>query len=180
VVAEFHEASNAKSATFVFGPAVSPPPQSAEAILDRFTWFTWLFRTRLETEFAAYWIARGDLRNAEDHVAKSLALSTRSGLRKYQALGLRLRAAIAALDDRIGDARTDYEAALGVLADHSAPPTEWEIRKAYGGFLRRVSEPEAGDDQIRRARSLVHCIADSVGEERLRNVLLKSRAVTEL
>jgi tetratricopeptide (TPR) repeat protein len=154
--------------------------QSAEAILDRFTWFTWLFRTRLEAEFATYWMARGDLRNANDHVAKSLALSTRSGLRKYKAWGLSLRAGIAALDDRIDDARTDYDAALGVLADHPAPPTEWQIRKAYGEFLRRVGEPEAGDDQMKRARSLVNVIAESVSEERLRSVLLKSRAVTEL
>lgn len=154
--------------------------RSAAAILDRFTWFTWLFRTRLETEFAAYWIARGDLRKANEHVAKSLALSTRSGLRKYRAWGLSLRAGIAALDDRISDARADYDAALSVLTDHPAPPTEWQIRKAYGEFLRRVGEPEAGDDQIRRALSLVNGIADSVSDERLRTVLLRSRAVREL
>jgi tetratricopeptide (TPR) repeat protein len=154
--------------------------QGAEFLLDRFNWFTWVFRIRLEAELASYSIAKGDLQSADGHVSNSLAIASRALCRKHMAWGLKLKADIAALDDRVDHARDAYEAALGVLAHHPCPPIEWQIRKAYAELFRRTSETAAGDDQIRHARSLVNSLADSVPEERLRKVLLASRPARDL
>jgi hypothetical protein len=95
------------------------------------------------------------------------------------AWGLKLKADIAILDDRVNDARRSYEAALGVLAHHPCPPIEWQIRKAYAGLSRLTGESAAADDQIRHARAVVNSLADSVPDE-LRQVLLTSRPVRDL
>jgi tetratricopeptide (TPR) repeat protein len=154
--------------------------QGAESLLDRFHWFTWIFRIRLESELASYWIAKGDLRSADVHVSKSLAISTRALTRKHVAWGLKLKADIAALDDRVDDARSTYEQALGVLTQHPCPPIEWQIRKSCAALFRRTGETAAGDDQIRHTRALVNSVADSVPEDRLRQALLTSRPVRDL
>jgi tetratricopeptide (TPR) repeat protein len=154
--------------------------RGAEFLLDRFHWFTWIFRIRLESEFASYWIAKGDLRSADTHVSNSLAISTRALARKHMAWGRKLKADIALLDDRVDEARSTYEAALGVLARHPCPPIEWQIRKSYAALFRRTGESAAGDDQIGHARALVNSVADSVPEDRLRQALLTSRPVRDL
>ncbi len=153
--------------------------QGAESLLERFNWFTWVFRTRLEAEFGSYWIARGDLRSADTHLSNSLAISTRSLCRKHTAWALKLKADIATLEDRVDDARRDYEGALGVLAQHPCPPIEWQIRKAYAELNRRMGESGAGDDQVRHARAVVNSVADSVPDEKLRQVLLTSKPVRD-
>jgi tetratricopeptide (TPR) repeat protein len=154
--------------------------QGAQFLLDRFNWFTWVFRIRLESELASYWIAKGDLQRADAHVSNSLAISTRALCRKHMAWGLKLKADLAALDDRVDEARSTYEAAVGVLAHHPCPPIEWQIRKRYADLFRSTGEFAAGDDQMRHARALVNSLADSVPEERLRNGLLASRPVRDL
>ena len=154
--------------------------QQAELLLDRFNWFTWVFRIRLEAEFGSYWLSRGDLRKAEGHVSNSLDIATRALCRKHMAWGLKLKADIATLDDRIHDARDNYVAALGVLTHHPCPPIEWQIRKSYAEFCRRTQESGLGDDQIRHARALVNSLADSVADNSLRQLLLTSRPVREL
>lgn len=155
--------------------------QHAQSLLDRFNWFTWVFRIRLEAEFASYWLVRGDLPKADAHVSKSLDISTRALCRKHMAWGFKIKAHIAALDDRFDDARRGYEDALSVLSGHRCPPVEWQIRQAYGEFLSRCAgESAAGDYQIRQARAVVNSVAGSVPDERLRQALLASRPVRDL
>src|SRR5260370_15330968 len=93
---------------------------------------------------------------------------------------LKLKADIATLEDRVGDARHDYEGALGVLTQHPWPPIEWQIRKAYAELNRRMGESGAGGDQVRHARAVVNSVADSVPDEKLRQVFLTSRPVPDL
>ena len=154
--------------------------QRAESLLDRFNWFTWLFRIRLEAELGCYSIAKGDLRTAQAHVSNSLDIASRSLCRKHMAWALKLKADIAVLEDRVNDASHGYEAALDVLVNHTCPPIEWQIRKAYAELFQRTGKSTAGDDQIRHARAVVKSLADSVPEERLRQVLLSSRPVRDL
>jgi tetratricopeptide (TPR) repeat protein len=154
--------------------------QGAESLLEHHTWFNWVFRIRLEAELASYWIAKGDLPKAGSHISNSLAVATRALSRKHMAWGFKLKADVAALEDRVDDARSAYEAALSILARHPCPPIEWQIRKAYAELFRRAGQPGAGDDQIRHARALVNNLADSVAEESLRRALLTSKPVCDL
>ena len=154
--------------------------QNAESLLDQFNWFTWVFRIRLEAEFGSYWIARGDLGSAAAHVSKSLEIASRGLARKHMAWALKLQADIAALEDRGPEARKGYDAALGVLAQHACPPIEWQIRKAHAELSKRAGDSAAADDHIRAARVVVGRVADSVPDERLRQILLGSKPVRDL
>jgi predicted ATPase len=154
--------------------------QEAGLLLDRFNWFTWNFRIRLEAELASYSISRGDLREAENHASKSVDLATQALTRKHVAWGRKIRADIAALDDRVEDARRDYDEALAVLAGHPCPPIEWQIRKASAELFRRVHKSVESDDQIQHARAIVNGLVESILDPKLRGVLLGSRTVREL
>jgi hypothetical protein len=52
-------------------------------LLGPFQWFKWVVQTRLEAEWASYWIARGDTRQAATHAQAALDITRRSLVRKY-------------------------------------------------------------------------------------------------
>src|SRR4029077_6163804 len=89
--------------------------EQAGTLLDRFNWFTWLFRTRLEAELASHWIARGELKRAAAHALASLEISERSLIRRHLAWARKLLGDIASLEDRVGDAGEQYDLALCIL-----------------------------------------------------------------
>jgi tetratricopeptide (TPR) repeat protein len=154
--------------------------ERAEILLDPFPWFKWLFETRLQAEWASYWIARGDTRQAATHARAALDITKRSLVHKYAAWSHRILGEIAALEDRVADARREYDAALRILADHPCPGVEWIVRKAYGDLARKTRESEQAEVHSGRAHAIVRQLADSVCDCKLREKLLQSPAVREL
>jgi tetratricopeptide (TPR) repeat protein len=154
--------------------------ERAGILLGPFPWFKWLFETRLEAEWASYWIARGDTAQAATHARAALEITRRSLVRKYTAWSHRILGEIAALEDRVTDARCEYDAALAILADRPCPGVEWIVRKAYASLVRKTGESEQAELHAGRARAIVRQLADSVCDHNLRDKLLLSPAVREL
>ena len=154
--------------------------QQAGVLLEPFQWFKWVFQTRLEVEWASYWIARGDTRQAGIHAQAALAITRRSLVRKYMAWSHRLLGDIAAQEDRVEDAAREYEAALGILGQFPCPGVEWVVRKSCAGLARMIGDSVVAGEQTSHAVVIVHGLADSVGDGNLREKLLMSRAVREM
>jgi len=154
--------------------------QRADVLLGPFQWFKWVFQTRLELEWASYWIARSDTRQAAIHAQAALDITRRSLVRKYTAWAHRLLGDIATLEDRVEDARREYEAALGILAQFPCPGVEWVVRKSCAGLARKIGESVAAGEHTSQALVIVQGLADSVADGDLREKLLMSRAVGEL
>jgi tetratricopeptide (TPR) repeat protein len=154
--------------------------ERAGVLLEPFPWFKWVFQARLDAEWASYWIARGDTTQAAIRAQAALDITRRSLVRKYMAWSHRLLGDIAALEDRVGDARREYEAALGILAQFSYPGVEWVVRKSYAGLARKIGDSVATGEHTSHAVAIVQGLADSVADENLREKLLMSRAVREL
>jgi tetratricopeptide (TPR) repeat protein len=154
--------------------------ERAGVLLEPFPWFKWVFQPRLDAEWASYWIARGDTRQAAIRAQAALDITRRSLVRKYMAWSYRLLGDIAALEDRVGDARREYEAALGILARFPYPGVEWVVRKSYAGLARKIGDSVAAGDHTSHAVAIVQGLADSVADGNLREKLLMSRAVREL
>src|SRR5262249_35767866 len=87
---------------------------------------------------------------------------------------------IAVLEDRVTDARREYDAALAVLVHHACRGVEWILRKAYAGLARKTGESEQSEVHAGHARAIVRQLADSVFDHNLRDKLLLSPAVREL
>jgi len=155
-------------------------PQSAfdhlrrtDELLARFNWFTWLFRARHSAEMAAYWIARGDLRQARGDATSALEGASRALLRKHLACARKLLGDISLMEDRVDEARNEYDEALRILAAYPCPTVEWRIRKARAELARRTGDPSAADEQRDRARLIVDRLAESVPDDRLRRTLVR-------
>jgi tetratricopeptide (TPR) repeat protein len=154
--------------------------ERAGILLSPFPWFKWLFETRLEAEWASYWIARGDTVQAAAHARAALEITRRSLVYKYGAWSHRILGDIAALEDRVTDARREYDAALAILADRPCPGVEWIVEKAYASLARKTGESEQADVHSGRALAIVRQLADSVFDHNLRDKLLLSPSVREL
>ena len=84
----------------------------------------WRYKIRLQAEWAGYYLARGDLKPASSHAMASLQLAEGTLSRKHMAWAHKLLADIAALEERMDDARGYYETALRILEAYPCPVIE--------------------------------------------------------
>jgi hypothetical protein len=80
------------------------------------------------------------------------------------------------LEERIEDARREYDIGLGLMTQFPCPTVEWQMLKAAAD----VAHGEAREELRGRARLVVRGLAESIREDPLRNTLLDSKAVREL
>src|SRR5262249_47034004 len=109
----------------------------AARLLESFQWFRWLFQVRLDCELASYWISCGYLRQARSHASGALKITETSLTRKHMAWARKLLGDIATLEERVDDARQEYDESLRIVEQYSCPPVEWRIRTARAEFARR-------------------------------------------
>ena len=84
---------------------------------------------------------------------------------------------IAVMEERFEDGRREYAAALETLKNHQCPTVEWkvflvaaEMASAYGNVP--LAERYRGE-----CRALIHALAGSVAEDKLRRQFLGSRMI---
>jgi tetratricopeptide (TPR) repeat protein len=154
--------------------------QEAQRILDQDDWMRWRYRIRLQAELASYWITREDLQAASCHAGTSLHLAESSLSRKHVAWGHKLLGDIAALEERMEEAQSRYQRALGILAGHPCPVIEWKILVAAAGVARRLGDEAGSTTSLGRARAVLQALADSLHDDKLRRRFLASRAVRDL
>ena len=146
--------------------------REAERLSATDVWFRWIYYPRIQEELAAHWITRGDLKQAARHAA----LPIEDQNPKRRAWAHKLLGDIAAIEERVGDARGNYDSALQLMAHFPCPTIEWQILKAAAN----VAGASTRDELLGRARLVVHGLAESIREDALRNMLLKSSAVRAL
>ncbi len=154
--------------------------KEAERIYKQDVWFRWRFNIRLQAELASYWLARGDLGVAASHAAACVKSADKTCSHKYRAWGHKLLGDIASLEDRVNDARCEYETALQILGDYRCPTIDWKILKAAANLAAKMKNADAADELRGRARSVIQSLAESVVDHNLRRGFLKSEPVREL
>jgi tetratricopeptide (TPR) repeat protein len=154
--------------------------EEAAKIFDRDVWNRWRYNLRLEAERASYWIARGDLKHAAAHAAVSLEQSQATLSRKHWAWGHKLLGDIAVLEERLPDARREYEQALSILERHACPITEWKILLAAADAARRLHDTSSSDSFRARALHVVHLLAESITEPTLRQCFVTSKPIRDI
>jgi tetratricopeptide (TPR) repeat protein/tRNA A-37 threonylcarbamoyl transferase component Bud32 len=150
--------------------------RQAEQLYSTDVWYRWIYYPRLQAELAAYWIARGDLKQAAAHAA--VALEGKNP--KRRAWAHKLTGDIFTLEDKVEDAAREYDASLRLLEQFPCPTIEWQILKAAAELAGRRRDPSGRDAMRARAQVVVRSLASSIHEEKLRNTLLSSKAVREL
>jgi tetratricopeptide (TPR) repeat protein len=154
--------------------------RQAEGLFQQDVWYRWRYNLRLQAEFASYWIARGDLKQAAVHAASSLRQAETARARKHMAWARKLQGDIATLEERMADAGEEYQAALRMLEHHPCPTIEWKILQAAAARAQRISDDLAQRALSGRQALLLQGLADSVADGALRETLLGSQGIREL
>ena len=154
--------------------------QEAATIYEQDVWYRWRYNTRLQAELARYWILRGSLEPATNHATACLKSAEATQSPKYIAWAHKVLGDIAALEDRVEEAKHEYAIALQTADHHPCPTTHWRILAAGANLARQLNETTAADDLRRRALGVVSGLADSIREEPLRQTFLASQAIREL
>ncbi len=154
--------------------------QEAAAIYEQDVWYRWRYNTHLQAELARYWILRGSLEPATRHATACLKSAEATQSPKYIAWAHKVLGDIASLEDRVEDARREYEIALQIVDAHPCPTTHWRILKARADLAEKLKDSAAADGFRGRARKVVEGLADSIREEPLRQKFLTSKAIREL
>jgi tetratricopeptide (TPR) repeat protein len=149
----------------------------AEQIFEADIWFRWRYNIRLKAELAAYWLVRGDTRQAHRYAAESVALAEPRKARKHIARGHKILGDVAVAEERFADARREYQTALRILQQHRCPVIEWNILSAAADMASAHGNPELAAYCLGRCREVIGSLADSLADEDVRRKFLGSEAI---
>ena len=151
--------------------------QEAERVFGADVWFRWRYNIRLKAEMARYWMRQGETKKAAQAAAESLALAEPRKARKHMAWAHKLLGDIAVMEERFIDARHNYEVALSILKHHHCPTIEWKILLAAAEMAGAYHETPLAEHYRGRCQAVIHSLADSMSDERLRQRFLKSESI---
>jgi hypothetical protein len=114
------------------------------------------------------------------HAAATLQAAEMPRARKYLAWGHKLLGDIAVLEERMEQARGEYQTALEVLERNPCPMIEWQILKASARAARRAKSNSTSEEHLGRARAVIQSLADSIGNDNLRRKFLNAKPFQEL
>jgi tetratricopeptide (TPR) repeat protein len=151
-----------------------------KAIFARDDWFRWRYNIRLQAGQAEYWLAQGNLEQAEDYARRLLEIATHYEARKYIAVAHKLLAEIAVArgDWAVGEA--ELTTALDWLNRYPVPIVAWKTYAALGRLRLQTGHDQAAREAFAQAAAIVNHIAANVDDEQLRATFLNSPAVQEV
>jgi len=152
----------------------------AERVLQGDKWFRWVYQTRLQAQYAQYWITNGDSQRAASYAAASLESARTTRRRKHIAWARKLLGDVAAIEERHNDAADEYEAGLRALKGHPCPSVEWKILLSLARLKACLHESDASEEYLNRSREVMRRLAESICENSLRAAFLKSKVARDL
>jgi hypothetical protein len=117
---------------------------------------------------------------ARKYAVISKEAAQKHGAKKHLAWALKILGEISLLEDNVIGSQKYYENALSILTINPCPTIAWKVLKAQGDLAKKLGDEVSSDDFRGRARTMVNSLADSVTEDKLRSIFLKSRAVESI
>jgi len=142
-------------------------------------WFRWRYNIRAKAELARYWLSQGDTRQAHQYAKESIALAGPRRVRKHLAWAHKILGDVAMAEERAVDARSEYEAAMGLLGRHHCPLIEWRILRSAADAASVRHDIRSADEYRSRCRQVINGLAESLTEEKLRRQFLNSEAIRQ-
>ena len=154
--------------------------EAAQKIFSEDIWFRWRYNIRLQAVLAEYWIAKGNPELAQKHAEASEKLARSHQSKKHRAWALKILGEIALLKDNVSNSQKYYDEALSILTINPCPTITWKVLKARADLAKKLGDETGSDDFRGRARTIVNNLADSVTEDKIRTIFLKSRTVESI
>ncbi len=154
--------------------------KAAEKIFGEDIWFRWRYNIRLQAAMAQYWIMKGDLAMARKYAVASEEAAQKHGAKKHLAWALKILGEISLLEDNVSNSQKYYDEALSILTINPCPTITWKVLKARADLAKKLGDEVNSNEFRGRAQTLVKNLADSVTEDKIRTIFLKSRAVKSI
>jgi tetratricopeptide (TPR) repeat protein len=154
--------------------------RESETIFQRDAWFRWRYNIRLQAGTSEYWLARGDIEQAELYARRLLETATHHEVRKYIAVAHKLLAETSMARNDLAAAEQELSAALDVLRDHPAVLVAWRTYAALGHLRLKLGDHQMAREAFAQAADIVGQIAANVTDPKLRATFLNSATVREV
>jgi hypothetical protein len=96
---------------------------------------------------------------------------------KHLAWAHKILGDVAMAEDRLGDARSEYERAVGLLDPNRCPLIQWRVLLAAAEAASARHESPLADQYRNQCRHVIHGLAESLTDEKLRRQFLGSEAI---
>ncbi len=157
-----------------------PAFRQVEAIFERDAWFRWRYNIRLQAGKSEYYLAQGDLEQAEEYAQRLLDTATQYEAHKYIATAHKHFAEIAVKRGDINRGEAQLNVALDQLRGYPAPLVAWKTHAALGRLRADLGDSQSARSAFSQATTMINQIAGNVHDEKLRVTFLNSRAVREV
>lgn len=118
-------------------------------------WMKWRYITHLFSSFGKFWLAQGDLNQAQKFTEQCLDRATRTDSRKYLVKGWRLKAEIAVARKQYKEADAAFQKALSIAQFISNPTQLWKTHLAMGKFYSENDGQKKAEESYRAARDVI-------------------------
>jgi tetratricopeptide (TPR) repeat protein len=142
-------------------------------------WMKWRYTTHLFASFGEFWLARGDLNQAQKFAAQCLDRATRTNSRKYLVKGLRLKGNIAVARKEHTEAEAALHQALSIAQFISNPTQLWKTHFSMGRFYGDIGKQDKAQISYRAARDVIDQIKSGLQQQDLRSSFENSILIPE-
>jgi len=143
-------------------------------------WMKWRYTTHFFASFGEYWLARGDLSQAQKFADQCLDRAGRTNSRKYLVKGWRLKGEIAAARKKWDEAQAALQEALRIAERISNPTQLWKTHFAMGGLYTASAKPQKASISYQAARSVIDRVKGGLQSQDLRAALDSNSLIKEV
>ncbi|MCP5119335.1 MAG: hypothetical protein GY953_51700, partial [bacterium] len=112
--------------------------------------------------------------------AASHQLARNSLIRKHEAWAHKLFGDIAVREERLQDARREYDQAVEIIQRYPCPTIQWRILSAAAGMAKQLGDVTQEEHYRGWCRQVVQELADSILDDKLRRGFLHSKLIRDL
>jgi len=134
-------------------------------------WMKWRYTTHLFASFGEFWLARGDLNQAQKFADQCLDRAGRTNSRKYLVKGWRLKGEIAAARKQWDEAQAAFQQALNFAEVISNPTQLWKTHFAMGKLYAAAAKQEKARVSYLAARDIIDHVKKGLQHPELQNSL---------
>jgi len=152
----------------------------AENLLQADEWLRWRFGLRLLAAGCEQLLLKGDLVGAEASARRLIATAEGYSACKYVVIGRNILGAIGEARGDLSEAEAQLTAAVELLRERPAPLTSWKTYAALGRVRLQSGNAARAQEAFEEAARIIHAIAASVENEKLRSIFLESPPVSKV
>jgi tetratricopeptide (TPR) repeat protein len=140
----------------------------------------WLYSQHFFHSYGQLWLDRGDHEKALSYANECIHLAESTNRPKNVVKGHRLKGQALTAQDKLAEAESEIEMALGIAREIGNPPQLWKTLVARGDLRKAQARSEEAKAAYGEALAVVETVAANLEDEKLRDTFLSSPHVESI